>query len=68
MNEFLCLSEAEQWYTLGCRRFPTATMFLLRAQFYFFYLPTNKVIGLSALTKSEDREPAFVSLINIFDQ
>jgi hypothetical protein len=35
-------------------------MFLLRAQFYFFYLPENKVIALSALTRSEDREPAFV--------
>lgn len=30
------LNQAEQWLNTACRRFPTSTMFLLRAQFYFF--------------------------------
>ena len=60
------LKQAETLYDLGCRRFPTSTMFLLRAQFYFFYLPSSKVIALSALTRAENRDPGLDEMFSIY--
>jgi hypothetical protein len=60
------LAEGEQLLDLGCRLFPTATMFLLRAQFYFFYMPENKVIGMSALGRADDRDPSLDEMFSIY--
>jgi PAS domain S-box-containing protein len=60
------LKQAETLYDLGCRRFPSSTMFLLRAQFYFFYLPSSKVIALSALTRAENRDPGLDEMFSIY--
>lgn len=36
-------------------------MYLLRANFYFFYMPAHKVIGINSINRAEDRDPWLVS-------
>jgi hypothetical protein len=60
------IRQAEKWYELGCKRFPTASMLLLRAQFYLFYCPEHKVIGMNSLTKAEDRDPTLDESFSVY--
>jgi hypothetical protein len=59
------VSDVEDLYDVGCRRFPSATMYLLRAQFHFFYRKAN-VLGLTGLARAEQYQPAFDEQFSLF--
>jgi hypothetical protein len=60
------IAEATQLYSIGCTRFPTAAMYLLRAQFYFYFHTHYVIAGLSDLNRATNAGAAFDELFSVY--